>query len=187
MAKKNKKSHLDNLSISFEDAQLHSLYNQNMKVELDNILSKIMEIYDFNAGAVYLENSATPGTFELITARGFSQKYLEDVNKIFMGMGFSGTAAELRQARVSEDAANDIRFIRKKYKENIKAFIAIPVISYEKVLGIIDLGSFKKRNFSTKEIEALSLMGYLLGSYIQSNYQLWKFQKKKTKQKTFTH
>lgn len=183
MAKKNKKSHLDNLSISFEDAQLHSLYNQNMKVELDNILSKIMEIYDFNAGAVYLENSATPGTFELITARGFSQKYLEDVNKIFMGMGFSGTAAELRQARVSEDAANDIRFIRKKYKENIKAFIAIPVISYEKVLGIIDLGSFKKRNFSTKEIEALSLMGYLLGSYIQSNYQLWKFQKKENEAK----
>lgn len=130
----NNKEPLDNIQITFENAQFQSIYNQKAKLELEHILSKIMEIYDFNAGAVYLENGATPGIFELITARGFSQKYLEDVNKIFMGMGFSGTAAELRQVRVSEDAANDIRFIRKKYKENIKAFIAIPVISPEKVL-----------------------------------------------------
>ncbi|MGI6317899.1 MAG: GAF domain-containing protein, partial [Dethiobacteria bacterium] len=58
------------------------------------------------------------------------------------------------------------RFVQDQLIKSGKAFIAIPVISYEKVLGIIDLGSFKKRNFSTKEIEALSLMGYLLGSYI---------------------
>jgi signal transduction histidine kinase len=163
---------------AFEDTQLQSSYNLRIKRELEDILAKIIETYNFDAGAIYLENGSAPGTFELIVASGFSQEYLSDVNKIFMGIGFSGTAAELRQARVSEDATNDIRFIRKKYKENINSFIAIPVISAEKSFGIISLGTESKRNFSSQEIEALSLHGSLLGSYIESSYRLWLNQKK---------
>ncbi len=174
---------LNDSRLAFEDAQLQSVYNQKIKAELEHILAKIIETYDFDVGAVYLENGLTPGTFELITASGFSQKYREDVNKIFMGMGFSGTAAELRQIRVSEDAANDIRFIRKKYKEDIKGFIAVPLFSTEKVLGIMDLGTVMKRNFSSREIETLSLFGNQLGSYIYNSYQLWKIQKRENEAK----
>lgn len=168
---------------AFEDAQFQPTFNQNIKIELERLLTKIMETYDFEAGAIYLENGTTPGTFEMITARGFSQQYCKDVNKIFMGMGFSGTAAELRQVRVSEDAENDIRFIRKKYKKNIKSFITVPLLSGEKVLGIIDLGSEKKRNFSLQEIEALALIGNLMGSYLHNSYQLWKIKKRENEAK----
>ncbi len=162
----------------FEDSQFQAAFNWNIKEELYRLLTKIMETYDFEAGSIYLENGTTPGTFEMVTSKGFSQQYCKDVNKIFMGMGFSGTAAELRQVRVSEDAENDIRFIRKKYKKNIKSFITVPLLSGEKVLGIIDLGSEKKRNFSLQEIEALALMGNLLGLYLHNSYQLWKIKKR---------
>lgn len=174
---------LDDSHTTFEDAQFQCVYNQKIKGELEEILGKIIESYNFDVGAVYLENGTAPGTFELIVANGFSQKYCEDVNKIFMGIGFSGTAAELRQIRVSEDAANDIRFIRKKYKENIKGFITIPLISGDKVIRVIDLGTVVKRNFSSREMEALSLLGNLMGAYIDNNYRLWKIQKRENESK----
>ncbi len=173
----------DDSHAAFEDAQLQFAYNQKIKVKLEQILAKIIDSYNFDAGTIYLENGSAPGTFELIVANGFSKKYCEDVNKIFMGIGFSGTAAELRQVRVSEDAANDIRFIRNKYKGNIKGFITVPLTSGEKAIGIIDLGTIARRNFSSREIEALMLLGDLLGSYIENNYQLWKTQQRENEAK----
>lgn len=169
--------------ITIDDAQFQSIYNQKIKNRLEQILAKVIESYNFEAGSIYLENGAAPGTFELIVAHGFSKKYCQDVNKIFTGIGFSGTAAELKQIRVSEDAENDIRFIRKKFKGNMKGFITIPLISEEKTIGIADLATTVKRNFSSREIEALSLLGNLLGSYIDNSYQLWKTQQKEKEAK----
>jgi len=75
-----------------------------------------------------------------------------------MGQGLIGLAAQTRQAILSNDTSNDPRYVIWDFLPETRSELAIPVLSGDEVLGVLDVQSMDKNTFDVTDIEALGIL-----------------------------
>lgn len=139
--------------------------------DLKDTLYRLLDVYAFDAGSVYLPVIGKPNTFEIKASLGFTQAYLKDTNEIKTGIGFCGTALGLNEIRVTEDTQHDSRYNRPLIKEiGFKSFVAIPL---HQEIGLINLASYKERTFISSELSMFSFIGQKIGSLCRTRLLLY--------------
>ena len=128
----------------------------NLDTVLSNALDKSLEILKAKTGGIMLwdENKQH---YRYHVYRGFSSKYVKDAT-CRRGEGISGTVAKTGKSLLLADISESDRT---KYKDLIKAeglkgFVSVPLITKDKILGVLNISSRDNRHFSSQDIDILT-------------------------------
>ncbi len=114
------------------------------------ILDLAIEYTNTEKGSLMLINERNE--LYILAARGFDLRFIETY-RIKMGEGIAGIVAQNRSSFLVEDIDKDERFKQKKRdRYKTKSFISCPLISRDKLLGVININD-KKDGAPFKEDE----------------------------------
>jgi phosphoserine phosphatase RsbU/P len=137
-------------------------------LDLDQLLRKIAEltqrIVPFQIFAIFLMDEKR-GDLYFRLAVGHSEDVVENL-RIALGDGLVGTAALERKPLVVDDVRTDPRYI-----ESVKAArseLAVPLISKNKVVGVLDIESPEVGYFTEDQVRLLSLLASQLAIAIEN-------------------
>ena len=107
---------------------------------------------------------ATSGTLMIISADGYlditvTRGFTEDIKKDFRfktGEGITGWVAKNRKPYLCADTSGDKIYV--PIKNDIHSELAVPMITLNKVIGVINLDSRKKGAFKDVRIETLIIL-----------------------------
>lgn len=121
------------------------------------LLDRAIEYTNAEKGSLMLINERDE--LYILAARGFEMLFIETY-KIKMGEGIAGIVARDRSPVLVEDIDKDERFKRKKRdRYKTKSFISCPLISRDKVLGIININDKKDgTSFTEDEFNLLEVI-----------------------------
>lgn len=149
---------------------------QSLDIEkvLNDTLDKSLEILRFDAGYLRI---LEPGTSNLVirAARGLtSPEYLSRNVSIDSGRRNAARIIfETREPYISSDIRKDPIFkYRTMERAGLISAVWVPVVSKNRVLGVMVIGSRKLHKFSKREISLLKAFGSQLGAAVE-NAQLY--------------
>lgn len=90
--------------------------------------------------------------------------------KLRVGQGITGWVAEHKTpVAVARDAFQDPRFrsFNELPEDHYQAFLSVPVVSRDKLVGVINLQHRQPHNYSQREIHLISTIGFLVGAEIE--------------------
>ena len=90
--------------------------------------------------------------------------------KLRVGQGITGWVAEHRQpVAVARHAFEDPRFqtFNELPEDRYEAFLSVPVLSRSKLVGVINLQHRQPRDHSRRDIQLISMIGFLVGAEIE--------------------
>ena len=90
--------------------------------------------------------------------------------KLKVGQGITGWVAQHRQpVAVPRNAAGDARFrmFNELPEDRFEAFLSVPLLSRGKVVGVINLQNLAPHEYSEREIDLVSTVGFLVGAEIE--------------------
>lgn len=129
----------------------------NINVLSNIILDLAIEYTNAEKGSLMLINESSE--LYILAARGFDLQFIETY-RIKMGEGIAGVVAQNRAPVLVEDIDKDERFEQKKrdhYKT--KSFISCPLISRDKLLGVININDKKDgAPFNEDEFDLLKVI-----------------------------
>lgn len=113
------------------------------------LLDRAIEYTNAEKGSLMLINER--GELYILAARGFEMLFIESY-KIKMGEGIAGVVAQNRIPVLVEDIDQDERFKKKKRdRYKTKSFISCPMISRDRVLGVININDKKDGTSFTED------------------------------------
>jgi signal transduction histidine kinase/PAS domain-containing protein len=140
----------------------------NIDAILNNALDKIIELTKADAGGVLLLDEESQ-MLSYKVHRGLSEQFVQGIAGLTLGEGIAGRAAERRETLVVEDISNDPRVTRPVVsEEGLAAFVSVPLLSKEKVIGVLNIANRKPRPFPEQEIHLLNAISNQLGIAIEN-------------------
>jgi signal transduction histidine kinase len=134
-----------------------------LKVGLDTALA----ILDSAIGGIMLLDENTK-TLSYRVYYGISDEYAQKM-RLKLGEGVEGKVAENARSIMVEDISIEPGAAHPDLisKEGLKAFVSVPLMSKDKVLGVMNVASRLPRQFTEKDIHLLHSTGDLLGLAIE--------------------
>ncbi len=141
-------------------------------LDLDTTLRRVAEVVrkviDYEIFAILLLNEKTQELrFRFQT--GYAAEFT-DRARIKVGEGVTGLAAQSRQAILVEDVRTDPRYI--EAVPNVCSELAIPLITKNRVIGVIDLEAREPGHFTEEHRRVLTLVASRMAAGIE-NAQLY--------------
>jgi signal transduction protein with GAF and PtsI domain len=90
--------------------------------------------------------------------------------KLQVGRGITGWVAEHKQpVALKRDAFTDPRFqsFNELPEDRFEAFLSVPVLSRDKLVGVINLQHREPHTYSQREVRLISTIGFLVGAEIE--------------------
>ena len=90
--------------------------------------------------------------------------------KLRMGQGITGWVAQHKQpVAVAHDAFKDPRFqsFNELPEDRYEAFLSVPVLCRDKLVGVINVQHRQPHDYSRREIQLISTIGFLVGAEIE--------------------
>jgi signal transduction histidine kinase len=134
-----------------------------LRVGLDTALA----ILDSAIGGIMLLDEDEK-TLSYRVYHGISDDYAQEMH-LKLGQGVAGKVAENARSIMVEDISREPVAAHPDLisKEGLKAFVSVPLMSKEKVLGVMNVASRLPRQFTEKDIHLLHATGDLLGLAIE--------------------
>ena len=161
------RQHEELQALSRVSAALSGLWDLDaiLRVGLDNVLN----IMNGTVGGILLLEEQS----QILTYRvhqGLGKEYVEGV-RLRLGEGIIGRVAQSGKAILLEDISTDPRVAYPTLvnAEGLKAFIAVPLRTKDKVLGVINIASRETRHFTTNDTHLLHAIGDQLGVAIEQS------------------
>jgi diguanylate cyclase (GGDEF)-like protein len=160
--------------------QLETLFNigatvsQTLNLEelLDAVLDKLMETMNVEASGIFLLDAKTKNLI-LRAHRGMSPKLVREVRQIGSDDRLIGRVAKSGKALLIKDVSTKPSLAKSRARaEKFQSFAAVPIISKEKILGVMGVGSHKYREFPKWEVRMLDTIANQIGMAIE-NAQLY--------------
>ncbi|MFO8011150.1 MAG: GAF domain-containing sensor histidine kinase [Dehalococcoidia bacterium] len=127
----------------------------DIDLTLNTALDKVMGMVRAEVGGILLYHERS-GTLYYRVYRGLSEERVREIGKLSLGDGIAGKAAELGELIYSPDVSEDPRITRPlRGIENSGAFLSIPLVARDRLLGVMNVGTSDKAGFSP---EAISLV-----------------------------
>lgn len=136
-------------------------------LNIDELLAKIAgtirALINFDAFSVFLVDE----DHRLLRCR-FSQRYdkhttLDNIN---FGEGIIGAAVDARQVIRVSDVKHDARYI--PTHPDVQSEVAVPLVSRDRVIGIIDLESIRPGFFTDDHVRALGLLAPQIATSVEN-------------------
>ncbi len=151
--------------------EIASTVSQSLSLDiiLNSALDKALEQVKAESGGILLHDEKSK-TLSYRVHRGFSDRYVQGVANLALGEGIVGLVAQQGETLVVGDMSQDSRVSRRASvaEEGIKAFVAVPLKSKEKIVGVLNITSQEARRFSQQEVDLLTAMGNQLGVAIEN-------------------
>ena len=139
---------------------------------LDQVLERLLEIMDLEAGAVFLLDEDGQQLIRKV-ARGFSPHYQRTVHRIKVGVPLTGQVAQSGQAIFIEDIGRDRRLRSMVLlRGGVRSLAGIPLHSKDRLLGVMNVVSREFRRFDSPDKNLLLSVGNQLAVAID-NAQLF--------------
>jgi PAS domain S-box-containing protein len=160
--------------------ELQTLYDLslliNQTLDLDRILPFALEnvssLTGFEDGGIHLFNE-NENILELKCLKGASPGLAESLKVLKFDEGISWKAIQLKKPIVlSIDQYPTSRILRYLKADGIQTLISIPLLTKEKAIGVIVLGSRLLRNLTQREIHLMESIGNQIGLALE-NAQLF--------------
>jgi diguanylate cyclase (GGDEF)-like protein/PAS domain S-box-containing protein len=156
--------------------QLEALFNigttvsqtLNLEESLGNVLDKVLEVMGVEVTAIFLLEDES-GTLGLRAYRGMSAQLARELSVLRGGDGFINQVVKSGKPLLVEDVSADKRFSPSSGKiGDIQSFAVVPVMSKEKILGVIGVGSPSHREFPDWEVRMLGTIANQIGMAIEN-------------------
>jgi len=161
------RQHHELIALSRVSAALSGLWDLDaiLKVALDNLLN----IMNGTIGGILLLEEQSQTLYYRVH-QGLGKGYVEGV-RLRLGEGIIGRVAQSGKAILLEDISTDPRvaFPTLVNAEGLKAFIAVPLRTKNKVLGVINIAGRETRHFTTNDTHLLHAIGDQLGVAIEQS------------------
>src|ERR1700726_4669997 len=165
LSKREKHVLVDPLLLEVSDVMATSL-------DLDTTLRRVAEIVrkviDYEIFAILLLNEKTQ-ELRFRFQVGYPSEFAER-SRIKVGEGVTGQAAQLRQAVLINDVTQDPRYI--EAVPNVRSELAIPLITKNRVIGVIDIEAREPGYFNEEHVRVLTLVASRMAAGIE-NAQLY--------------
>ena len=137
---------------------------------LTNALDTVLGVNRVEAGYVFLVER---GSQDLVLAaqRGAPAELAEEFNRLGPGEGFAGRVAQTGEPCVVDDLLQDQELVTSLAgKTGMRSLVAIPLMSRNRVVGVLHLADPQPRRFSTQDVECLTSAGTGIGMAIENAY-----------------
>jgi len=149
-------------------------------LDLDTTLRRVAEVVrkviDYEIFAILLLNEKTQ-EMRFRFQVGYPAEFAER-SRVKVGQGVTGLAAQQRQAVLVQDVRNDSRYI--EAVPNVCSELAIPLITKNRVIGVIDLEAREPGYFTEEHQRVLTLVASRMAAGIE-NAQLYTRTKKQAR------
>ncbi|MEN9562317.1 MAG: hypothetical protein RIR73_561 [Chloroflexota bacterium] len=141
-------------------------------LELDEILNKtlglVMNYMKVEAGEIFLlEEDKT--TLRMMLHRGQAAEAFWTKNTFRVGEGYPGIVAQTGRPFISSNLANDPNFLREAVvKAGFHQVLSIPLVSGERVMGVMSIATHSKAHFEDRNVQMLSAVGAWAGLSIEN-------------------
>ena len=146
---------------------LHGIAGRMATVPFEQVLTRVV---DFVASAVECDSCFVyilDG--DELVLRASRNPLAGVVDKVPLKAGAGGIVQRRQPLALSQNAASDPCFqvFNKERKGVFEAFLSVPLLSRGRVVGIINLQSRAKHDYSEPEVSLISTVGFLLGAEIE--------------------
>ena len=141
-------------------------------LELDEILNKtlglVMNYMKVEAGEIFLlEEDKT--TLRMMLHRGQAAEAFWTRNTFRVGEGYPGIVAQTGRPLISSVLPNDPNFLREEVvKAGFHQVLSIPLVSGERVMGVMSIATHSKSHFEDRNVQMLSAVGAWAGLSIEN-------------------
>src|SRR6202049_4653438 len=164
-SKQEKHVQVDPLLLEVSDVMATSL-------DLDTTVSRVAEVVrkviDYEIFAILLLNEKSK-ELRFRFQVGYPPEFAER-SRIKVGEGVTGQAAQLRQAVLIDDVTQDPRYI--EAVPNVRSELAIPLITKNRVIGVIDIEAREPGYFTEEHVNVLTLVASRMAAGLE-NAQLY--------------
>ena len=141
-------------------------------LDLDTTVRRVAEVVrkviDYEIFAILLLNEKTQ-ELRFRFQVGYPPEFAER-SRIKVGEGVTGQAAQLRQAVLIDDVTQDPRYI--EAVPNVRSELAVPLITKNRVIGVIDIEAREPGYFNEEHVRVLTLVASRMAAGIE-NAQLY--------------
>ncbi len=141
-------------------------------LDLDTTVRRVAEVVrkviDYEIFAILLLNEKTQ-ELRFRFQVGYPPEFAER-SRIKVGEGVTGQAAQLRQAVLIDDVTKDPRYI--EAVPNVRSELAIPLMTKNRVIGVIDIEAREPGYFTEEHVNVLTLVASRMAAGIE-NAQLY--------------
>ena len=141
-------------------------------LDLDTTVRRVAEVVrkviDYGIFAILLLNEKTQ-ELRFRFQVGYPPEFIER-SRIKVGEGVTGQAAQSRQAVLIDDVTQDPRYI--EAVPNVRSELAIPLITKNRVIGVIDIEAREPGYFNEEHVRVLTLVASRMAAGIE-NAQLY--------------
>jgi phosphoserine phosphatase RsbU/P len=141
-------------------------------LDLDTTVRRVAEVVrkviDYEIFAILLLNEKTQ-ELRFRFQVGYPDEFAER-SRIKVGEGVTGQAAQLRQAVLIDDVTKDPRYI--EAIPNVRSELAVPLITKNRVIGVIDIEAREPGYFTEEHSRVLTLVASRMAAGIE-NAQLY--------------
>lgn len=141
-------------------------------LELDEILNKtlglVMNYMRVEAGEIFLLEEDGK-SLRMVLHRGQAAEAFWTRNVFKVGDGYIGMVAETRKPVVSNDLANDVRFLREAVvKAGFRQIACIPLLSGEHLMGVMNVATLGTEPIDDRNVEMMAAVGNWAGLAIEN-------------------
>jgi signal transduction histidine kinase len=163
--------------------EISAVVNQSLDLEeiLCNALEYVLRAVDLETGGIYIYDEDA-SVLRVAAHHGFKADFIQQIDNLEIGEGFSGQVMETGQPLVIRDIAKDSRLSRGIVKEvGLTSVAVVPLSSKQKTLGTMFLISSAMRDFDESEMELLISAGQQIGVALD-NATLFAAQQRRAEQ-----
>ena len=130
---------------------------------LDKIAEAVRSLIAFDAFSILLVDEARQALVHRYSVR-YDRRV--DIDNVPLGKGITGAAAQSREVVRVGDTSADPRYIASH--EDIRSEIAVPLISRDRVIGVMDLESDRPNYFTEDHARTLSLLAPQIAGSVET-------------------
>jgi signal transduction histidine kinase len=147
-----------------------SMVTESLDLEriLDSALGIALDVTGMQAGLIFYLDSATQ---ELVLAahRGVSDESVAELDRLKLGEGFCGRAAQSGELMVVENSSSDPRLTRLAVqREGLRAQVIAPMNYMGAVQGVLAVSARHARRFQPRDLNLIAAIANQIGSAIES-------------------
>jgi len=135
---------------------------------LNTALDKTMEVMDCEAGGIYIRESNESENLLLKVTRGLSSNFCKRFEKIRLGVGLMGKGLARHEAVILESVTRKTNLTGYMAPEGMKLAVSVPIRVKTRLIGALNVASYKYNTFEPWKVELLLTIGNHLGVVIEN-------------------
>ncbi len=154
----------------------------DLAARLENAVDTVLDVTGFDAGSIFLLDE-TRNELQMQYHRGFvSEEFLNRAKKWPIGKGATGQTARTGIPYFMEDAIdNPVMDQQMRALEGVRAFASIPLLSKEKVQGVLNIMARRPFAFTPGDQMMLQTLGKQIGISLE-NARLYEMAQQRERQ-----